>query len=115
MTPLVNYEAILNPSAQIYKACNRKILNICERDWRIDNSLKSSRGFFQVHHRSREQLHELGGELQRMRYLLKVYGKLGFGTLYFAISGCFNEWKENKITMRRIARLKVMVLYRMVD
>lgn len=50
-----------------------------------------------------------------MRYLLEGYGKLGCGTLYFAVSGCFNEWKENKITVRRIARLKVMVLYRIVD
>jgi len=56
-----------------------------------------------------------GGELQRMRYLLEGYGKLGCGTLYFAVSGCFNEWKENKIATRRIARLKVMVLYRIVD
>lgn len=25
--------------------------------------------------------------------------------------GGFNEWKENKVSMRRVTRLKVMVLY----
>lgn len=31
------------------------------------------------------------------------------------MSGSFNEWKENKMSMRRVTRLKVMVLYGIAD
>lgn len=53
--------------------------------------------------------------LQGNKWLLKGQGELGCGTVCFVMSGSFNEWKENKITMRRVTRLKVMVLYGITD
>lgn len=42
--------------------------------------------------------------------LLKGLRRTGLSD-HFVVSGSFNDWKENKMTMNSITRLKVMVLY----
>lgn len=34
---------------------------------------------------------------------------------HFVVSGSFSDWKENKMSMRSVTRLKVMVLYGIED
>lgn len=46
--------------------------------------------------------------------LLKGLMRIGLSD-HFVVSGSFNDWKENKITMRSVTRLKVMVLYGIED
>lgn len=46
--------------------------------------------------------------------LLKGLRRIGLSD-HFVVSGSFNDWKENKMSMRSITRLKVMVLYGIED
>lgn len=48
------------------------------------------------------------------KILLKGLRTIGLSD-HFVVSGSFNDWKENKMTMRAVTRLKVMVLYGIED